>query len=113
MSRLADYRHDVYDVTVGSTIGFVVALTIYRRYYPSLFSTRCSDLRNPDLDQSAGAGHAVTVDTASLPVMSPVPGSGISPATQHWRTHGPPGRYPEHDTPVSASQAPLLGGEAV
>ncbi|KAK2745173.1 hypothetical protein FQN55_006297 [Onygenales sp. PD_40] len=41
MSRLADYRHDVYDVTVGSLLGLGVAYFTYRRYYPSLRSVNC------------------------------------------------------------------------
>jgi len=41
ISRLEDYRHDVFDVTVGGTLGFIVMYTIYRRYYPSLSSKRC------------------------------------------------------------------------
>lgn len=56
MSRLADYRHDVYDVTVGSVLGMVVAFFSYTRYYPSLRSSRCdtpypsrADLTTPGL----------------------------------------------------------------
>lgn len=41
ISRLEDYRHDVYDVTVGSTIGMTIAHITYRRYYPPLRSTKC------------------------------------------------------------------------
>ena len=41
VSRTADYRHDVYDVTAGSLLGFFVALGTYRRYFPSLYSARC------------------------------------------------------------------------
>ncbi|OJD13462.1 hypothetical protein AJ78_06073 [Emergomyces pasteurianus Ep9510] len=41
MSRLADYRHDVYDVTVGSLLGLSVAYFTYRRYYPALRSPDC------------------------------------------------------------------------
>ncbi|KAF2429280.1 PAP2-domain-containing protein [Tothia fuscella] len=41
ISRCEDYRHDVYDVTVGSLLGFFVAHFSYRRYYPSLRSSRC------------------------------------------------------------------------
>ncbi|PGH33901.1 hypothetical protein GX50_03301 [[Emmonsia] crescens] len=41
MSRLADYRHDVYDVTVGSLLGLSVAYFTYRRYYPALRSADC------------------------------------------------------------------------
>jgi diacylglycerol diphosphate phosphatase / phosphatidate phosphatase len=41
ISRLTDYRHDVYDVTCGSTLGFIIAFTTYRRYYPALWYRRC------------------------------------------------------------------------
>ena len=41
ISRCEDYRHDVYDVTVGSILGLLVAHSTYRRYYPGLQSSRC------------------------------------------------------------------------
>ncbi|KAL8681946.1 MAG: hypothetical protein Q9186_001954 [Xanthomendoza sp. 1 TL-2023] len=41
ISRCEDYRHDVYDVTVGSILGISVAMFSYGRYYPSLKSRRC------------------------------------------------------------------------
>lgn len=41
ISRCEDYRHDVYDVTIGSVLGFSVAHLTYRRYYPGLKSSRC------------------------------------------------------------------------
>ena len=41
ISRLEDYRHDVYDVTTGSILGTLVAYFSYRRYYPSLNSPHC------------------------------------------------------------------------
>ncbi|KAK6386149.1 Altered inheritance of mitochondria protein 6 [Exophiala oligosperma] len=41
MSRIADYRHDVYDVSCGSLIGFVVAYTTYRRDYRPLTHPGC------------------------------------------------------------------------
>ncbi|KAJ5758506.1 hypothetical protein N7520_005662 [Penicillium odoratum] len=41
LSRLADYRHDVWDVTCGGLLGMAVAWFSYRRYYPSLWSVRC------------------------------------------------------------------------
>lgn len=66
MSRLADYRHDVYDVTVGSVLGIVVAYFSYTRYYPSLRSSKCdtpypsrADLATPGMklkDEEAMAG---------------------------------------------------------
>ena len=41
ISRCEDYRHDVYDVTTGSTLGMLVAYFSYRRYYPGLKSANC------------------------------------------------------------------------
>ena len=41
ISRLEDYRHDVYDVTTGSVLGMVLAYFSYRRYYPTLNSPHC------------------------------------------------------------------------
>ena len=41
ISRLEDYRHDVYDVSVGSILGMSVAYCSYRRYYPALGSNNC------------------------------------------------------------------------
>ncbi|PGH27706.1 hypothetical protein AJ80_00493 [Polytolypa hystricis UAMH7299] len=46
MSRLADYRHDVYDVTVGSLLGLSIAYFTYRRYYPALRSIHCDNPYN-------------------------------------------------------------------
>jgi diacylglycerol diphosphate phosphatase / phosphatidate phosphatase len=41
ISRLEDYRHDVFDVTCGSSLGMLIAYFSYRRYYPSLRLARC------------------------------------------------------------------------
>lgn len=41
ISRCEDYRHDVYDVTCGSSLGFFIALFCYRRYYPALRTKKC------------------------------------------------------------------------
>ncbi|MCJ1444546.1 MAG: hypothetical protein MMC23_005048 [Stictis urceolatum] len=41
ISRCEDYRHDVYDVTIGSLLGILVAHATYRRYYPGLRSSQC------------------------------------------------------------------------
>lgn len=54
ISRIDDYRHDVYDVTCGSILGIFVAFFSYRRYYPALRSPICDiphekdDLVSPD-----------------------------------------------------------------
>jgi diacylglycerol diphosphate phosphatase/phosphatidate phosphatase len=41
ISRCEDYRHDVYDVTIGSILGLLIANFSYRRYFPALRSTKC------------------------------------------------------------------------
>ncbi|EXJ95435.1 hypothetical protein A1O1_00556 [Capronia coronata CBS 617.96] len=41
MSRLADYRHDVFDVTCGSLLGMAIAYLSYRRYYRPLKHPKC------------------------------------------------------------------------
>ena len=43
MSRMADYRHDVYDVTAGSLLGMSMAYFSYRRYFPGLRHSRCDE----------------------------------------------------------------------
>lgn len=54
ISRLDDYRHDVYDVTCGGLLGMLIAWFSYRRYYPPLRSVLCdvpydkADLAGPD-----------------------------------------------------------------
>ncbi|KAK5100242.1 hypothetical protein LTR24_001037 [Lithohypha guttulata] len=46
LSRMADYRHDVYDVTCGSLLGILVAWFSYRRYFRRLRDPKC-DLPYP------------------------------------------------------------------
>ncbi|TLD22709.1 hypothetical protein PspLS_07021 [Pyricularia sp. CBS 133598] len=43
ISRVQDYRHDVYDVSTGAVLGFLIAFWSYRHYWPKLQSTRCSE----------------------------------------------------------------------
>lgn len=43
ISRLEDYRHDVYDVCAGSLLGILLANFSYRRYFPSLTASRCDE----------------------------------------------------------------------
>lgn len=42
-SRLEDYRHDVFDVVVGSLLGLSVSYFSWRKYYPGLSSQHCKD----------------------------------------------------------------------
>jgi diacylglycerol diphosphate phosphatase / phosphatidate phosphatase len=54
MSRMADYRHDVYDVSVGSLLGALIAYFAYRRYWRPLRDTRCHEpLPSPLTDLEA------------------------------------------------------------
>lgn len=43
ISRLEDYRHDVFDVVVGSSLGLSISYFSWRRYYPALSSRNCPD----------------------------------------------------------------------
>ncbi|KAI1633531.1 PAP2 superfamily protein [Biscogniauxia mediterranea] len=43
ISRCQDYRHDVYDVTVGTLLGLTVGFWSYRRYWPRLSSRHCHE----------------------------------------------------------------------
>ncbi|KAM4063214.1 PAP2 superfamily protein [Hirsutella rhossiliensis] len=43
ISRCEDYRHDVYDVCVGSALGMAVAYWSYRRHWPRLSSPECHE----------------------------------------------------------------------
>jgi diacylglycerol diphosphate phosphatase/phosphatidate phosphatase len=64
ISRCEDYRHDVWDVTAGSTIGFLVALFSYKRYFPSLRKRNC-DVPYPtpgEMLQKSGKGKAKAGD---------------------------------------------------
>jgi len=57
ISRCQDYRHDVYDVCVGSALGFTVAFWSYRRYWPRLSSRECDEPYPPpgtEIDNSEG-----------------------------------------------------------
>lgn len=38
ISRLEDYRHDIWDVSAGSILGLSMAFYSYRRYFPSPWS---------------------------------------------------------------------------
>lgn len=43
ISRCQDYRHDVYDVSVGSILGWTIGYWSYRRYWPRLASSHCDE----------------------------------------------------------------------
>ncbi|KOS21748.1 putative diacylglycerol pyrophosphate phosphatase 1 [Escovopsis weberi] len=56
ISRCQDYRHDVYDVTVGCAIGMAVAYWSYRRHWPPLSSPVCDEPRGPPPGLDAAPG---------------------------------------------------------
>lgn len=56
MSRLEDYRHDVFDVVSGSILGFAVTYFNWRRYYPSLLSTDCDEPHSMAGEKTASGG---------------------------------------------------------
>ncbi|WPH02621.1 Hypothetical protein R9X50_00548600 [Acrodontium crateriforme] len=43
ISRLEDYRHDVFDVIAGSLLGFSVTYFNWRRYFPNLRAENCEE----------------------------------------------------------------------
>lgn len=57
ISRCEDYRHDVYDVTIGSILGMGVGYFSYRRYYPRLRHPQCDE---PFTSRAAGADERFT-----------------------------------------------------
>ena len=69
ISRCEDYRHDVYDVSAGSLLGFLVAYFTYRRYYPPLRSPKCAvPYPNPaDSPDAKGFGKIKDDEEARLP----------------------------------------------
>ncbi|KAA8650793.1 phosphatase PAP2 family protein [Aspergillus tanneri] len=77
ISRLDDYRHDVYDVTCGSILGTFVAYFSYRRYYPALQSPVCDTPHDKE-------GLAGVDGFARLPgdEEQQVQGSGL--VSRHW-----------------------------
>ena len=55
ISRLEDYRHDVFDVVCGSLLGFAVALFHWRRYFPSLLAKTCDEPYPPPYNVSGSS----------------------------------------------------------
>ncbi|KAI4866025.1 acid phosphatase/Vanadium-dependent haloperoxidase [Hypoxylon rubiginosum] len=59
ISRCQDYRHDVYDVCVGSALGLTVGFFSYRRYWPRLTNRECDEPYPPpgtELEDRGGWG---------------------------------------------------------
>jgi diacylglycerol diphosphate phosphatase/phosphatidate phosphatase len=53
ISRCEDYRHDVYDVCIGSALGMTVAYWSYRRHWPHLSNPRCDEPYPPPTTEGA------------------------------------------------------------
>ncbi|OBT46684.1 hypothetical protein VE00_02639 [Pseudogymnoascus sp. WSF 3629] len=58
ISRCEDYRHDVYDVTIGSALGMIVAHWSYRRFYPRLRNVNCDAPYASRTAAASGGGFA-------------------------------------------------------
>ncbi|KAM0707607.1 hypothetical protein Q7P35_004252 [Cladosporium inversicolor] len=56
ISRLEDYRHDVFDVVSGSVLGAVVTTFNWRRYFPSLWASDCDEPYEPLETGRRGSG---------------------------------------------------------
>lgn len=67
ISRLEDYRHDVYDVTVGSVLGMLIAYFSYKRYYPNLKSSKC-DTPYPSRAEQVSGSSKVKDEEARLDI---------------------------------------------
>lgn len=78
MSRLADYRHDVYDVTSGSLLGIFMAYFIYRRYFPPLRSVDC-DVPYSRADTQASGFRRISDEEQQLYTVSSSPRLSDSP----------------------------------
>lgn len=57
ISRLEDYRHDVFDVVCGSVLGLGVGYGTWRRWFPALSDRACADPY--DAVEAEGEGSAV------------------------------------------------------
>ncbi|KAJ2901525.1 pap2 superfamily protein [Zalerion maritima] len=67
ISRCEDYRHDVYDVTAGSILGFSVAYWSYHRFWHKLRSRDCHEPLPPPSDDMAGYGRLVDEEEGGVP----------------------------------------------
>lgn len=84
ISRLEDYRHDVFDVTVGSLLGFAVAGFNWQRYYPSLLSRNCDEPHPPP----SGSGTQSPIGGAFQRIRDEEEGIGDDEGGQHVRDVG-------------------------
>ena len=65
ISRLEDYRHDVYDVCAGSLLGIFIANFSYRRYFPPLKSSRCDEPYPSRAEMATRSGNGKLKDVES------------------------------------------------
>ncbi|KFZ12975.1 hypothetical protein V502_06835 [Pseudogymnoascus sp. VKM F-4520 (FW-2644)] len=68
ISRCEDYRHDVYDVTIGSALGMTIAHWSYRRFYPRLRNVNC-DSPYASRSVASGGGFSKVGDDEEAAVM--------------------------------------------
>lgn len=69
ISRCEDYRHDVYDVTIGSALGMIVAHWSYRRFYPRLRNVNCDAPYASRTSVTSGGGFAKVGNDEEAAVM--------------------------------------------
>lgn len=62
ISRLEDYRHDVWDVSAGSLLGLSMAYYSYRRYFPSPWSRRAGEPVGLAEDEARAFGNKMRAD---------------------------------------------------
>lgn len=55
ISRLEDYRHDVFDVVIGSLLGLCISYFSWRRWYPALSSKNCKEPYSAHPDENGFA----------------------------------------------------------
>jgi diacylglycerol diphosphate phosphatase/phosphatidate phosphatase len=70
VSRLEDYRHDVFDVVSGAMLGFFSTYFNWRRYYPSLLSKDCAEPYPQLSSNAAGFQRVRDEEEASGPHMN-------------------------------------------
>ncbi len=75
ISRLEDYRHDVFDVTCGSLLGMLVAYFSYRRYFPSVRLTNCDQPYPSRYEVAVQANHTKSKPDEERGLSSGVRGS--------------------------------------
>lgn len=69
ISRCEDYRHDVYDVTIGSALGMIIAHWSYRRFYPRQRNVNCDTPYASRTSVASGNGFSKVGDDEEAAVM--------------------------------------------